>query len=502
LQWSRAEFGADGVGYGVGVVAHEGFGFGFDHDAGEGFGAGVADDYAAGVAEGGFCGGDGGADGGDLVEGALFADVDVDDDLGEGFEVGGELGEGLAAAVDDVEEEERGEDAVAGGGAAGEDDVAGLFAAEGCAGGEHLLEDVLVADGGAEHLDLAALEGGFEAHVGHGGGDYGVVGEQVEGFEVAGGEEEDRVSVDDFAVFVGEEGSVGVSVEGDAHGGALGDDFGGDDGGVEGAAVLVDVAAVGRGVSEDDFAAAVFVEQGEELGGDGGGCSVGAVDYDAAAVEGETGNGIEEELDVLGAVGFVDGRRGRGGPIPGLRVETWGTRLCVERQMAEDFGLDGDFGGVRELEAVGTEKLDAVVLPGIVRGGDDNACGKVVRAGEEGDGGSGDDSGGFDGGATGREACGKGGGDPVRRLAGVLADEDAGRVAQVMGECEADGVDGGGVERGLAGDATNAVGAEKLLHRIISPYLLSGVPGETGESAFEGWGSGSGLRGAARRLLI
>jgi hypothetical protein len=50
---------------------------------------------------------------------------------GKTFEVGGEFGEGLAGAVDDVEEEERGEEAVAGGAAAGEDDVAGLLAAEG-----------------------------------------------------------------------------------------------------------------------------------------------------------------------------------------------------------------------------------------------------------------------------------------------------------------------------------------------------------------------------------
>ena len=214
-----AEFGADGVGDGVGVVVHEGFGFGFDHDAGEGFGAGVADDDAAGVGEGEFGGGDGGGYGGDLVERALFADVDVDDGLREGFEVGGEFGEGLAAAMHDVEEQERGEEAVAGGGAAGEDDVAGLFAAEGRAGGEHLLEDVLVADGGAEHFDFAALECGFEAHVGHGGGDDGGVGEEVEGFEVTGGEEQDGVAVDDFAVLVGEEGAVGVAVEGDAHGG-------------------------------------------------------------------------------------------------------------------------------------------------------------------------------------------------------------------------------------------------------------------------------------------
>jgi hypothetical protein len=171
------------------------------------------------------------------ASGRLGADVHVDDDLGEGLEVGGELGEGLAAAVDDVEQQERGEQAVAGGGAAGEDDVAGLFAAEGCAGGEHLLEDVLVADGGAEHLDLGALERGFEAHVGHGGGDDGGVGEQAAGGEVAGGEQQDGVAVDDFAGFVGEEGAVGVAVEGDAHGGFVGDDFGGDDFGVERAAV-------------------------------------------------------------------------------------------------------------------------------------------------------------------------------------------------------------------------------------------------------------------------
>ena len=44
---SESEFGADGVGDGVGVVAHEGLGFGLDHNASEGFGTGVADDDAA-----------------------------------------------------------------------------------------------------------------------------------------------------------------------------------------------------------------------------------------------------------------------------------------------------------------------------------------------------------------------------------------------------------------------------------------------------------------------
>src|ERR1700722_15035175 len=148
-----AEFGADGGGDGVGVVAHAGLGLGLDHDAGESLGAGVADDDAAGVGKLGLGVADGGGDGGDGLERTLLADLDVDDDLGEGLEVGEELVEGLAGAVDDVEQKERGEDAVAGGTAAGEDDVAGLLAAKRGAGGKHLLEDVLVADGGAVHVD-------------------------------------------------------------------------------------------------------------------------------------------------------------------------------------------------------------------------------------------------------------------------------------------------------------------------------------------------------------
>jgi len=47
-----------------------------------------------------------------------------------------------------------------------------------------------------------------------------------------------------------------------------------------------------------------------------------------------------------------------------------------------------------------------------------------------------------------------------------LADEDARRIAQVMRQREADSVDGDGVERELAGNAANAVGAKELLHRI------------------------------------
>ena len=61
----------------------------------------------------------------------------------------------------DVEEKKRGQQTVAGGAPAGEDDVAGLFTAERGAGGEHLLEDIFVAYRRAKHLYSIAFEGGF-----------------------------------------------------------------------------------------------------------------------------------------------------------------------------------------------------------------------------------------------------------------------------------------------------------------------------------------------------
>jgi hypothetical protein len=81
---------------------------------------------------------------------------------------------------------------------------------------EHLLEDVAVADGGAQHADAAALEGRFKTHVGHGGGDDQVAGEQAAGFEVAGGHQQNGVAVEDVVVRAGQHAAVGVAVEGEA----------------------------------------------------------------------------------------------------------------------------------------------------------------------------------------------------------------------------------------------------------------------------------------------
>ena len=63
-------------------------------------------------------------------------------------------------------------------------------------------------------------------------------------------------------------------------------------------------------------------------------------------------------------------------------------------------------------------------MPGIVRGGDDDAGLEAMGAGEEGNGGGGNDACGLDGGTGGAEAGGEGSGDPGAGLASIAAEED------------------------------------------------------------------------------
>ena len=169
-------------------------------------------------------------------------------------------------------------------------------------------------------------------------------------------------------------------------------------------------------MGEDDCTA----EFGEELRRDGAGGPVGAVDDDALSIERKIRNGTQQGANVLGAVGLIDWKTVFRCP---LSVARW--RL----QAAEDFGFDGQLGRIGQFVSVGAEELDAVVLPGIVRGGDDDAGGKFVRACKEGDSGSGNDSRAFDRRAAGNQASGQRGGDPVGGLSRVLSDQDARRIA-------------------------------------------------------------------------
>ena len=124
---------------------------------------------------------------------------------------------------------------------------------------------------------------------------------------------------------------------------------------------------------------------------------------------------------------------------------------------------------------------------GLWGGGDDNAGGEPVGGGEVGDAWGGDDAGRFYRCAADGEAGGESGSDPGGGFAGVHADEDLGVIAKVVSESKAYCVDGGPVERGLAGDGADAVGAEELLHSWVSKTdAVEGAGGEAGADLLAG----------------
>src|ERR1700677_3323677 len=166
------------------------------------------------------------------------------------------------------------------------------------------------------------------------------------------------------------------------------------------AGVLIDVAAIRADVEQRDFCGAICIEAAEDLWGDGSSCAIGAIDDDPLLAEFQVGHAIEQELNVVGL---------KSGIIFDGWQRSWIGRVIASGVM-EDFLLHGQFYCVGQLEAVRSEELDAVVAPGIVGSGDDDAGLKSMRVGEEGDGGSGHDASGFDAGSGGAEAGSERGG--------------------------------------------------------------------------------------------
>lgn len=266
---------------------------------------------------------------------------------------------------------------------------------------------------------------------------------------MTGDGEENAIAVHDFSRFADEERAIGIAIKGDAETGAFGDDALLQTLKMQRTAAVVDVAAVGGNTHGDDVGA----ESTEEFGAELVGGAVGAIENDAET--GEAGSGEDataEKIEIFGVergVGRGDGR------ILGRRIGA----------VLEDVRFELLFDGIGKLHAGVGEKFYAVVLIGIVGGGDDDAGLKIILAYEAGDAGSGDDAGKSDRGAGFGESGSEKGGDVRAGFASVHADENMSRgmfAEKIGGERAADGEKGGVIEGRSARDAANAIGSEKF----------------------------------------
>jgi hypothetical protein len=177
---------------------------------------------------------------------------------------------------------------------------------------------------------------------------------------------------------------------------------------VQGAAALVDVAAVGRVVDGGDAGARPMKGAGTDL--ERG--AVAGVHQDRKPIQ-VVFDARPEPGDVGGGEARV--RIGRRGRRHGLGVLARVHQLLLEILLLL----------VGPLAAVGAEDLDAVVLVGIVRGGDRDSGGRAELQDELRDPGRRDDPGGRHAAAALAQPGRQVGHDARRRLAGVAPEHDA-----------------------------------------------------------------------------
>ena len=294
-----------------------------------------------------------------------------------------------------------------------------------------------------------------EAQVAHDGGHGGVAGQEPALLEVDGAHGLNHVAVYLVAVGVHQHDAVRVAVVGDthvradlghevAHGAQMG-----------GAALHVDVGAVEVLVNDRD----VRAQAAQRLGARHARGAVAHVErhLEARKVDALVGHGRHGVRDV--ELAGVVHRQGHAHGVAGRQLLGRGTALRHER-------LDLVLHRIRQLEALGVEQLDAVVLGRVVRGRDDDAAVAVQLAHEQRDSGCRDDAGQKRCAAHRHDAGRHGRFQHVARKARVLADEDGlalerhGRLAELEGE----------VARELrVRHPANPVGPEKSCH-VTSPF--------------------------------
>ena len=390
-----------------------------DHDADQRLGAGLTDQDAACVAQSLAYGLDGGLHIGVILRSLLVGDLDVLQHLRIDLQRCGQLAHRLLLGQHDLHHLQARQDAVAGAGVLGEDDVAALLAADAAAVFGHVLINILVTDGSLGVANALLVERLVQTEVGHDGGDDGVHQQLAALFHVAAVNVQDVVAGDDVALLIHAEAAVGVAVVGKADVEVILDDELLQTLNVGGAGVQVDVQAVGLVI--DDVG--VCTESIKNALGNVPAGTVGAVQADLDPLEGvnpqrdQVSHVAVASADVVdGAADMVTAGKRQFGPI-----------LVKDVQLAVEVILDEQQCFLVHLLAVAVDELDAVVIIGVVAGGDHDATVKVIHAGNICDAGRGGDMQQVGVRAGSRQACDEAVLKHVGAAAGIFADDDARR---------------------------------------------------------------------------
>ena len=288
------------------------------------------------------------------------------------------------------------------------------------------------------------------------------------GVQVAGADGDDVVAVDDGAGVVDGDQPVGVAVEGQPGVGPFGHDREPEVLRMGGAAAIVDVAAIGVVVDDDDVGAEALERGRRHLAGG----AVGAVEHEGEAVEAVAGQDAGEVLDVAlagaAAVGRPSPTSSPGGP-PAAPASTASSSASTASSTSSGSLRPPGANSLMPLSANGLCEAE-IMAPGTPSASETKA---TAGRGQHAEALHGDALGGE---AGGQRRLEEGAGD-----AGVAADHDP-LAAEHPRRGAAEGERQLGRELGV-GDAADAVGAEAQRHARAPSISASSTAGPCGPSS-------------------
>ena len=254
--------------------------------------------------------------------------------------------------------------------------MSALLTAQAAAVHHHVFVNILVANGGLGVIDAQLVKGLVQAEVGHDRGHHRIAQELAPLLHVCAVDIENMVAGDDVALFIHTQAAVGISVVSKAHIQPIIHHKPLQHLNVGGAGVLVDVVAVGIGIDDIGLGTQSIKNR---LGNVPGG-TVGAVQTHLHSLE-----AVHTQRNQIADVAVTAGHMIHGaadliplGQRQGVPFPSEGLQLSVQ------IGFDQGDNTLLHLFAEAVDELDAVVIVGIVAGGDHNAAVKALRPDHKG----------------------------------------------------------------------------------------------------------------------